>query len=210
MPGLDDERLRTLLRRPAVPADLAARLRANLAEQRRQARRRLRARALAAALAGALAAGLWLALPAQRQPAPLVEAALRHLEEERSLEGVRTGPPLRWLARAGLTLPPGAHLLLTKNCVVAGVLVRHLRLVLADGTVTEVLVETGGRWQGRLPSRGRTGGRAWRVAARGAVTVLAFGPPEASEALAGLGRALLHGPARPRHPNDSQPHLEEA
>ncbi len=196
-----EDRLARLARAIRPPAGLERRLHEELARlERTHARRRLR-RVRAAAALGALAVGGLLVLAALLPPAP-VRAAVAHLEHEQTLAGaLDRGEAERWLARA--PLPQGTALLLGKDCLVRGLWVKHLRLRLPDGRVVEALLDRSGRWRGLDGRAGTAGGLVWRAAARGRLTVLAFGAGDASE-LGPLVRALLTaaGPGPASHHDD--------
>ena len=128
-PEVGDARLRQLLAEPPVPADLRERIRANLAAPHLAPRGRRRARAIAAALAAVVLTGLLLLARVDGPTPDLIEAAYADMLRERGLHGRFDDDARRGFGAGTVQLPEGAHLDLSKDCVLDGISARHLRLV---------------------------------------------------------------------------------
>lgn len=135
-----DARLRALLAQPQPPADLPARIRTNLAASAPQNSARRYALRVAVLAAIALAGAGLFTLRGAKLP-EVVAAAYADMLKDRNLQGSYNDPE-RWLTTKALRLPRAMNVDLSKDCMLDGVVAKHLRLVNARlGPVNVFLYE---------------------------------------------------------------------
>lgn len=159
-----DALLRRVLRRPEPPSELCGQLKENLRHQVTSERagglvRERAARVVSMVVLAVVAGLLW---PQSNERLPGVIAAARaHAADEAPLHGMYAHDLSSWLHSIGAAAAPEERLVMFKNCVVAGVEAKHLRLRLDGGSTADLLVNASGQW-GHLLDHGEESG--WLVA----------------------------------------------
>ena len=123
----EDARLRALLAQPQPPADLPARIRTNLAASAPQNSARRYTFRVAVLAAISLAGASLFTLRGTKLP-EVVNAAYADMLKDRPLQGTYNNPDL-WLSTKALRLPRAMSVDLSKDCMLDGVVAKHLRLV---------------------------------------------------------------------------------
>lgn len=147
-----------------------------------------------AAASVALMLGMALLLVRHGSAPPLIAAAHAHASEERSGSDIDLTYST-WLADAGLqSLPPGGRVVMAKDCTLAGLPARHLRVSLGNAAYADIFITraekaSAGAGHGEIADR-----TWWRIEPdTGATVVVLFDSQVAPEQQRRWAQRLSHG-----------------